>query len=140
VDRLLVALAIAVAVAAIALVARRRRPDAPTGPAGRIPAQLDRGDFDRPEAPWLVVAFTSATCDACRDVVGKLAALPSDEVAVAIVEYPERRSLHERYAIEAVPLVLVADRRGVVHAHFLGPATATDLWNAVARVRDGGGG
>jgi hypothetical protein len=32
----------------------------------------------------------------------------------------------------------MADDRGVVRAAFLGPVSATDLWAALARVRDGG--
>jgi hypothetical protein len=137
VDRLFVAIVIAVAVAAITLLVRRRAPDAPTGAAGQIPAQLDRADFPRPDAPWLAVAFTSATCDTCRDVVAKVEVLASDDVAVANVEFPAARPLHERYRIEAVPLVLIADAQGVVQSYFLGPVIATDLWNAVATVRAG---
>ena len=37
-----------------------------------------------------------------------------------------------------MPLVVVADARGVVGASFIGPATATDLWAAVAEVRQPG--
>ena len=51
------------------------------------PAQLDRADFPRPEAPWLVVLFTSSNCDSCAGLYDKAAALESDEVAVTEVEY-----------------------------------------------------
>jgi hypothetical protein len=37
-----------------------------------------------------------------------------------------------------VPLVLIADAEGVVQRHFLGPVTATDLWAAVAELREPG--
>ena len=136
VDRLLIALAIVVVVGAAALVARRRRPDAPTGGAGGIPAQLDRADFTRPEAPWLVAVFTSATCDACKDVRSKVEVLASDDVAVTAIEYPAEKATHQRYAIDSVPLVVIAGADGVVRRHFLGPVTATDLWAAVATLRD----
>ena len=63
-------------------VARRRRPDAPTQPARSVPTQLDRADFARPDAPWLVAVFTSATCHTCADVVAKAEVLASDDVAV----------------------------------------------------------
>ena len=81
-DRLLIAAAIVVVAVVVALIARRRRPDAPTQPAGRVPTQLDRGDFERPDAPWLVAVFTSATCHTCADVVAKATVLASDDVAV----------------------------------------------------------
>ncbi|MGE5211191.1 MAG: hypothetical protein ACM3MM_07985, partial [Acidobacteriota bacterium] len=53
-------------------------------------------------------------------------------------EYSARRDLHERYAIEAVPTLVVADARGVAVATFLGPMSATDLWAAVAEAREPG--
>jgi hypothetical protein len=135
VERVVVAVAIAAVAAAIALVARRRRTDAPTGGTGRVPVQLDRSDFERPDAPWLVAVFTSSTCDACRDVWTKAEVLASAEVAVEAVEFPGRRDLHQRYRIDAVPLVLVADVHGVVHSHALGPVSASELWSAVAEAR-----
>ncbi len=136
-DRLLIALGIAVAAALVAVVLRRRRhPDAPTRSIGLVPEQLDRADFAAPEAPWLVAVFTSATCSTCADVVAKAEVLAGAEVAVEVVEFPARPDLHQRYRIEAVPLLVIADRHGVVRGHFVGPVTATDLWAAVAAARE----
>ena len=60
-DRVVLAVVLAGAVIALALVLQRRRPDAPSrGASYEVPPQLDRNDFDRPDAPWLVVVFTSA--------------------------------------------------------------------------------
>lgn len=138
-ERLVVALVIVAVVGVVAVVARRRRvADAPTQRRFEAPAQLDRGDFDRADAPWLVVVFSSATCDVCRGVVDKARVLASDDVAVVDVEFTAQRSLHERYAIDAVPTTVIADSRGVAVATFLGPVTATDLWAAVAEARDPG--
>jgi hypothetical protein len=64
--------------------------------------------------------------------------LESDAVAVQEVEYGADRALHDRYAIEAVPVSLVVDQAGVVRASFVGPVTATDLWAAVAEAREPG--
>jgi len=136
VDRLLIAAAIVVVAVAVALIVRRRRPDAPTQPAGRAPTQLDRDDFERPDAPWLVAVFTSATCDSCADVVAKAAVLASDDVAVTDIEWQTRRDVHDRYRIDSVPLLVIADRDGVVRGSFAGPVTATDLWAAVAAARE----
>jgi hypothetical protein len=136
-DRLLIAAAIAAAAAAVSVVLRSRRgPDAPTRSSGSVPEQLDRADFATPEVPWLVAVFTSATCASCADVQAKADVLASDDVAVDVIEYPQRRDLHQRYRIDSVPLVLIADDAGVVRQHFLGPVTATDLWAAVAAARD----
>jgi len=138
-ERLVVALVIVAVVAVVALVARRRRtPDAPTQRTYRAPEQLDRNDFARPDAPWLVAVFSSASCDACRSVLDKAQVLDCSDVAVVDVEYGADRSLHDRYTIEAVPTTVVADPAGVVVASFLGPMTATDLWAAVAEAREPG--
>lgn len=133
----LIALAIVAVAVVAAAVVRRRRPDAPTQPSGTVPTQLDRSDFDRPEAPWLVAVFSSATCRTCADVGAKAAVLATDEVTVSEVEYGAAKALHERYGIDAVPLVVVADADGVVRRHFLGPVSATDLWAGVAAARTG---
>ncbi len=138
-ERLIVALVIVVVVVAVAQVVRRRRvPDAPTQRRFSAPEQLDRNDFARPDAPWLVAVFSSATCDVCAQVVAKANVLECDDVAVAEVEYSANRALHERYSIDAVPTVVVADAQGVAAATFLGPMTATDLWAAVAEAREPG--
>ena len=55
--------------------------------------------------------------------------------AVVAVEFPTDREMHQRYAIDSVPLVVIAGADGVVQRHFLGPVTATDLWAAVATER-----
>lgn len=139
-DRIAVAVALAAVVVVIAVVLQRRRPDAPTQPSGGFtaPVQLDRADFERPDAPWLVAVFTSATCTTCAEVSAKAAVLESSEVAVQVVEAVEDRDLHERYRIEAVPIVAIADGAGVVRSSFMGPVSSTHLWAALAELRDPG--
>ena len=124
--------------AVAAIIERRQRPDAPVRTGYAVPAQVDRADFPRPEAPWLVVVFTSATCNTCSGVWERAQPLESEVVAVTEAELVVARDLHERYAIEAVPTTLVVDRLGIVRASFLGPLTATDLWAAVAEAREPG--
>lgn len=138
-ERLVVAVLIVAVVAVVAAIVRRRRvPDAPTQRRYEAPTQLDRTDFDRPDAPWLVAVFTSATCSACASVAAKAAVLECADVAVQEVEFGSDRALHERYAIDAVPTAVIADADGVVVTAFLGPVTATDLWAAVAEAREPG--
>lgn len=133
---------IVVAVVALALsvnvVVKRRHGGSPTQGDAQLPTQLDRSDFVASNTPWLVVAFTSSTCNTCADVERKVRVLESNAVAVHVAEYGDERALHTKYSIDAVPAVVMADDRGVVRAAFLGPVSATDLWAALARVRDGG--
>jgi thioredoxin-related protein len=139
VARVLLALAlVALALAVSVVLNRRTGRSAPLQVRREIPSQLDRRDFDRPDAPYLVAVFTSATCVTCADIARKAAVLASADVVVQEVEFSARRDLHERYSIDAVPALVVADRSGVVGAAFLGPVTATDLWAAVARMRSPG--
>jgi len=117
---------------------RRRQIDAPTQGGFELPVQLDRNDFPSPDAPWLVVVFTSATCSACNDVATKADVLSSHDVVVVRVDYTTDPQMHARYKIEAVPTLVVADASGVVKAGFLGPVKAQDLWAAVAECREPG--
>jgi hypothetical protein len=138
VERLLIAAAVVALAAVVAYVVQRRRPEPPTQPRWSAPTQLDRADFASPNAPWLVAVFTSATCDSCAGAISKARVLASEEVAVEEVEVGAKPDVHRRYAVEAVPMTVVADHEGVVRASFVGPATATDLWAAVAEARSPG--
>jgi hypothetical protein len=129
-------LAIALAVAAV--LRRRRTVDPPTQPGFGAPRQIDRRDFPEVDAPWLVAVFSSATCMSCADVVAKADVLRCSQVGVVDVEYSAAPELHRKYNVDAVPIAVIADRDGVVRASFVGPMSATDLWAAVAEVRDPG--
>lgn len=139
-DRIVIALLLAAIVVVVALLAQRRRPDAPSSPPAGFesPAQLDRADFDSPGSPWLVAVFTSASCSTCAQVWATAQVLASEQVAVQQVEATADAGLHERYGIEAVPIVAIADDSGVVRSSFLGPVSATHLWAAVAELREPG--
>ena len=137
VERLVVAAVVVLAAVALAAVVRHRRPAPPTQARWSAPAQLDRDDFDRPDALWLLALFTSATCDSCAATRDKAAVLASADVVVQEVEVSARKDLHDRYQIEVVPMILLADGEGVVRRSFLGPPSVTDLWAAVAEARRG---
>ena len=133
-DRVLLAVAIALAVAALAMVIQRRRPEPPSQRRWSVPAQLDRFDFDRPGAPWLVAVFSSATCDGCAIAAARAQAAGSADVAVQEVEFTARRDLHQRYNIETVPMLVVADHNGVVRAHFIGTPAEGEVEEALAEL------
>jgi hypothetical protein len=125
-------------VAVLAAVAAKRKPEPPTQQPWTVPQQLDRADFARPDAPWLVALFTSNSCHSCASVTAKAEVLASDMVAVDALPYQTHRDVHTRYGIDAVPTTLLADAEGVVRNHFIGPVTATDLWAAMAELREPG--
>ena len=127
-----------VAVIAASVIRKRTRVDPPTQVPYVAPTQLDRSDFERPDAPWLVVAFSSATCSSCADAWQKAQLLASPAVAVQEVEVGVRKDLHDRYSIDAVPMILIADEDGDVRASFIGAPTAADLWAALAELREPG--
>jgi hypothetical protein len=132
-------IAIGVAILAVVLVVawflRRRVPDAPPRDVYPVPRQLDRIDFPRPDAPWLVALFSSTVCDSCEGLPAKIAVLESETVATCEIEASRRGDLHRRYEISAIPMTLVADGDGVVRRAFVGAVTSTDLWAAVADAR-----
>src|SRR5688572_14502303 len=113
-ERLVVAAVLVAVAVVIALVIERRRvADAPTQATWTVPSQLDRADFARPDAPWLVAVFTSATCDSCQGTIEKALVLACDEVAVDDCEVTVRKHTHDRYGIDAVPTTVIADAEGV---------------------------
>jgi hypothetical protein len=138
--RVVIALVLAAVAAGVAVLTdRSRRKDPPTQPRTyAAPLQVDRSDFPRSDAEWLVIAFTSSTCGTCADVSSKVVVLEGPHVAVALVDAVDHKDLHTRYQIEAVPIVAVADAAGVVQASFIGPVSSTHLWGALAELREPG--
>lgn len=106
--------------------------------SAHVPEHLDRNDFPRPEAECLLVLFSSATCGGCAEMSEKVAGLDSAAVAAYEVDYETQRELQEKYSIDIVPMVLVADADGVVRAHTLGNVPENEVRAAVFRARGGG--
>ena len=131
--RLVLALIIVAVAVAAAFLLERRKPAPPTRDAYPVPAQLDRLDFPRPEAPWLFVLFSSSTCDSCGPMAVRVRGLESEAVATVEVEAQADKELHRRYRIEGVPMVVLADNEGVVRAGFVG---SVDSWELEAALVD----
>lgn len=136
--RIVIALLILAAVGGVALVMRRRPPEPPPRDVYPVPTQLDRTDFPRPAAPWLVALFSSTACDSCHGLVDKLTPLESPDVSVCEIDAETHADLQRRYELAAIPTTVIADHEGVVRRAFVGAFTATDLWAAVAELRDPG--
>lgn len=138
--RLIVAAVLLVVVIVAARWLERRRPAPPSQGSYPVPAQLDRHDFPRPDAPWIFVLFSSRTCDSCRPMAEKVAALASDAVATCEIEAGDRSDLHRRYGIEGVPTVVLAGPDGAVRAGFVGTVSGSELAAALGEARGGGAG
>ncbi|MDQ1504035.1 MAG: hypothetical protein QOD57_1762 [Actinomycetota bacterium] len=136
-SRLVLALVVVVAAVVAARLLERRRPAPPTRDAYPVPAQLDRLDFPRPDAPWLFVLFSSRTCDSCGPMVARVCGLESESVATVQVEAKADKALHDRYRIEGVPMVVLADADGVVRDGFVGSVDTWELEEALAKARAG---
>jgi len=134
-ERLVVAAVLLIGAGLLALVLRRRQPGEPVRTSWAVPTWIDRAEFPSPATEWLVVVFTSATCHSCQDTLAKAQPLAGAEVAVAEVEVGTDPGLHQRYGIEAVPTVVIADRDGAVRGSFMGPPTTAELWARVAEAR-----
>lgn len=135
--QILIVAAVAIVALAVGAYVQRKAPnDAPTAPTRHTtPEQIDRQDFTKPEAPWLVAVFTSAACETCAKVWTSTQLLASAEVAVQNIEVTADADLHERYHITAVPSVVIADAEGVARGSFLGPPSSSELWEKLNELR-----
>lgn len=111
---------------------RSRRPAPEAPPVHHVPDRLERGDFARPDAGWLVAVFTSESCSSCAQVWRLARRLEGPEVAAQRVEAKHEAALHARYGIDAVPLTVIADRDGVTRRSIAGPTTESALRAALA--------
>lgn len=136
--RVVVALVLVGVALVLAWAIQRRRGSAPPTQDLRagVPDQLDRADFARPDAPWLVAVFSSDTCKSCAEVIDRTAELARDDVAVDAVSFQASRPIHERYGITAVPTTVIADADGVVHRSFVGRLQDESLNEALSATID----
>jgi hypothetical protein len=135
VTRLLIAMAIVLIVCLAAWLLRRRQYSPPTQASWHPPMQLDRNDFVDPQKAWLVAVFTSVLCDACEKAITTGSFLESADVAYQLITAEDNAALHDRYRIEQVPLLLIADHEGVVRLNTVGPPVATEVWSEFAHIR-----
>lgn len=128
---LVIVLVIAVAAAAVAHLVNGRGPDAPSTPHFAVPQQLDRSDFDQPRTPWLLALFSSETCLACHDARAVLADVRFSTVVVQDLPVETTKAVHDRYGVDAVPIVTLADGAGVVRWSWLGAPPAEAVRDAL---------
>ena len=73
-----------VAIALLVAMVLGRKPGAPASNTHHVPNLLDRNDFVRPEAPWLVAVFTASTCLATAFIVRSTRSSPAAVLGEAI--------------------------------------------------------
>lgn len=118
----------------LALLLQRRRPDPPSAPSYRAPAQLDRNDFGGAGDRLLVALFSSNTCETCPRTWTTIEAVTAgvlDRVDVRRLDVQDEPEIHKRYRIDGVPTTVVADTEGVVVQAFFGPITEEQLQEAL---------
>lgn len=131
----LVVVLVVVAVLVALVLQRRTRPDAPVqGRSWTVPGQLARNDFADPTRSWLVVLFSSDTCDTCAGAWETVRVLAAEDVAVQRLPWQQNRRIHDQYGIDAVPTVLVADAEGVVRASFVGQPSPEEIGQTMTRL------
>ena len=135
--QLIIVAAVAIVALGVGWFVQQQAPDVPTAPVNHTtPDQVDRADFARPDAEWLVAVFTSATCETCAKVWTSTQLVESEEVAIHNSEVKDEADIHKKYNITAVPSVVIADAQGVARGSFLGPPSSADLWATLAEVRE----
>ena len=131
---IILVLVIALSAFGISTLANRRVPDRPSVPKSILPYQLDRSDFNDSDVEWIFVLFTSDTCDACVSVLNKVSKISLPNVVVQNIDYATQKSLHIRYEIDAVPILLLADRNGIVQWSFAGIPPAIAISEALVNL------
>ena len=99
-----------------------------------IPGHLSREDFGFLNEPWLVVIFSSESCETCKPVVAEGMKLTSLGIAIQEVAAETNRGLHEKYDINAVPMLLLVDKFGVVRSSHLGSINFDEVKKSIETV------
>ena len=127
---LLIVVAVVVVAVAVGTLARGRKPDVPSTPRFAVPQQLDRADFDAPDAPWLLLLFSSSTCLSCLDARKVVESIDVADLHEQELAVESAKPIHDKYAIDADPTVVLSDTDGVVRWSYLGappPEAIADL-------------
>ena len=105
----------------IAYFLQQRKPDPPSSPSYRAPAQLDPKDFQLSHNQYHFILFSSEKCDSCAEVWNYLSGLDLDNLSSLKIVIEDNESLVSRYKIDGVPTTLLIDSSGEVLGSFFGP-------------------
>ncbi|MDP6323088.1 MAG: thioredoxin family protein [Acidimicrobiales bacterium] len=133
-SRLLVLIILSCAASLIAILLRKFNYRNFVTSGWSIPGHLIREDFGFLNDPWLVVIFSSESCETCKPVVAEGMKLASLGIAVQEVAAETNKGLHEKYDIDAVPMLLLVDKFGVVRSSHLGPINFDEVKKSIETV------
>ena len=134
-DRLLVLVMVAALAGLVAVLLQRWRPGGPVATGWSVPGHLDRADFAEPDVPWLVAVFSSTDCATCAPMVTEAHTLAAAQDVVQEVPAESASELHDRYQVDVVPMLVVADGDGLVRAHHRGPSAPGELRAVLEKAR-----
>ena len=78
--------------------------------------------------------FSSESCETCKPVVTEGMKLASLGIAIQEVTAETNKDLHEKYDIDAVPMLLLVDKFGVVRSSYLGPSDFDEVKKSIETV------
>lgn len=81
-----------------------------------------------------MVVFSSESCETCKPVVAESMKLASLGIAIQEVAAETKKDLHEKYDIDAVPMLLLVDKFGVVRSSHLGPVNFDEVKKSIETV------
>jgi len=137
VERLLVLVAVSLLACTAASIVQRRNYRHSVRTGSPVPVQIHRGDFPHPEIDWLIAIFTSESCDACTAVLRSAQSIDSAAVHVAKIDSTKNEKIYKLYDIDAVPLLLLANKNGVVLYYHRGPIPTDQLYKDIEEATEG---
>ncbi|GIU85320.1 MAG: hypothetical protein KatS3mg008_2095 [Acidimicrobiales bacterium] len=120
--------------ALVGLVLRRRGSQDAGLDLHGVPVHLEPADLGLSPSEWALVVFTDSECASCASTVRSAREKTAGRVALVEVDYRIRPDLHEKYRVDAVPMLLLVADDGTVDSWFVGPPTDHDLAEMVDRV------
>lgn len=101
-----------------------------------VPAQMSLEDISPQFRPWVLVLFTSQTCEGCLRARSLAQTIRSEGLEIKFIDSSEQPGLFEKYSIEGVPLFVLCDESGLVCGHMFG--SSSELFEMIAGVARSG--
>ena len=84
-----------------------------------LPYQLDRSDFDGTNLEWLLVLFSSQTCDSCITVLNRINKLAMKNLHVQNVEFPSESICTRNTVSDLFPVYFLLAQKELLSGHLL---------------------
>ena len=93
-------------------------------------SKVDPKDFGFSKQHGLIL-WSSNECDGCKQTWVLVKPLESAKVDIAYIAFEDKKELHTKYSIDAVPTCSLVDSEGKVLKNFLGKQCTNDFWEAI---------